>query len=317
MIEKIVEKCKTHLGEDLHSIYIRGSISRGLGIDSVSDLDTFAITNKEINDIDLKWIDKVEQELNKKYIIVNGVELSFYYIKDVLETNKFSIIPFMIKTHSICVFGEDLSGHLPNYKADTTLGNEHLMNLKNQVHQAKEDLDGNENIEDILDCCGWVMKIIVRAGLARSKVWDTMHGFEIRTNIPDVDVIYFDEKNIDERTEKNLEAELRVILPDILWSVKNEARMHVLNDIPPYISSEDAISKFPETATALGVKVDKNNKLILTAPCGIEDVLNLELKPTPYFRETKERAVIYEERINKKNWKAVWHKIQVHHIEIY
>ncbi|WP_235252686.1 nucleotidyltransferase domain-containing protein [Niallia circulans] len=166
MIEKIVEKCKTHLGEDLHSIYIRGSISRGLGIDSVSDLDTFAITNKEINDIDLKWIDKVEQELNKKYIIVNGVELSFYYIKDVLETNKFSIIPFMIKTHSICVFGEDLSGHLPNYKADTTLGNEHLMNLKNQVHQAKEDLDGNENIEDILDCCGWVMKIIVRAGLA-------------------------------------------------------------------------------------------------------------------------------------------------------
>lgn len=65
------------------------------------------------------------------------------------------------------------------------------------------------------------------------------------------------------------------------------------------------------------MKVDKNDKLILTAPCGIEDVLNLELKPTPYFKETKERATIYEERINKKNWKAVWYKIQVHHIEIY
>ena len=72
----------------------------------------------------------------------------------------------MIKTHSICVYGEDLSGHLPNYKADKTLGNEHLMNLKNQIHQAKEDLDDNKDIEDILDCCGWVMKIIVRAGLA-------------------------------------------------------------------------------------------------------------------------------------------------------
>ena len=166
VIEKVVEKYKTHLGEDLHSIYIRGSIPRGLGIDCVSDLDTFAITNKEINDIDLIWIDKVEQELNKKYILVNGVELSFYYIKDVLETNKFSIIPFMIKTHSICVYGEDLSGHLPNYKADKTLGNEHLMNLKNQIHQAKEELDDNKDIEDILDCCGWVMKIIVRAGLA-------------------------------------------------------------------------------------------------------------------------------------------------------
>jgi hypothetical protein len=72
----------------------------------------------------------------------------------------------MIKTHSVCVFGEDLTVHLPKYKADKTLGNEHLVNLKNQVEQAKEDLDGNEDIEDILDCCSWVMKIIVRAGLA-------------------------------------------------------------------------------------------------------------------------------------------------------
>ncbi|TFB24079.1 nucleotidyltransferase family protein [Filobacillus milosensis] len=151
------------------------------------------------------------------------------------------------------------------------------------------------------------------AGFVRSKIWDTLHGFEKRTSIPDVDVIYFDDKNIDEMTEKNLETELRAILPDIPWSVKNEARMHIINDIPPYISSEDAISKFPETATALGVKINKNNKLILTAPCGIEDVLNLELKPTPYFKETQERVAIYEERLFKKNWKAIWHKIQVHH----
>ncbi|MDG5473722.1 nucleotidyltransferase family protein [Jeotgalibacillus sp. ET6] len=152
------------------------------------------------------------------------------------------------------------------------------------------------------------------AGFVRSKIWDTLHGFENRTNTPDVDVIYFDDENIDENTEKELEDELREILPDIPWSVKNQARMHVINDIPPYISSEDAISKFPETATALGVKIDKNNKLILTAPCGLDDVLNLELKPMPYFQETKERVAIYEERIIKKNWKEIWHKIKVHHI---
>lgn len=152
------------------------------------------------------------------------------------------------------------------------------------------------------------------AGFVRSSIWDFLHGFEKRTNTPDVDVIYFDDKNIDEKTEKRLEAELRGILPDIPWSVKNQARMHVVNDIPPYISSEDAISKFPETATALGVKIDKDNNLVLTAPCGIDDVINLELKPTSYFQETKERAAIYEERIIKKNWKAIWHKIKVHHI---
>lgn len=152
------------------------------------------------------------------------------------------------------------------------------------------------------------------AGFVRSKIWDTLHGFNNRTNTPDVDVIYFDAKNTNEDVEKRLEDKLKSIMPNIPWSVKNEARMHVVNNIPPYTSSEDAISKFPETATALAVKLDKENNLVLTAPCGIDDVINLELKPTPYFKETKERVAIYEERIIKKNWKAIWHKIKIHHI---
>lgn len=153
------------------------------------------------------------------------------------------------------------------------------------------------------------------AGFVRSKIWDTLHGFKERTLTPDVDVIYFDSANIDEDYEKGLEKKLRSLLSNIPWSVKNQARMHAINQIPPYTSSEDAISKFPETATALGVKVDKDNRLVLTAPCGIEDVINLEVKPTPFFTETEERVAIYEERLCKKNWKAIWHQVKVHQIK--
>ncbi|WP_404328283.1 nucleotidyltransferase family protein [Mesobacillus maritimus] len=152
------------------------------------------------------------------------------------------------------------------------------------------------------------------AGFVRSKIWDTLHGFNEKTETPDVDVIFFDNTNIDENIEKELEDTLVSIMPNIPWSVKNEARMHVVNNLPPYTSSEDAISKFPETATALGVKLDKENNLVLTSPCGIDDVINLDLKPTPHFIETKELAAIYEERIIKKNWKAIWHNIKVCHI---
>ncbi|KSU82024.1 hypothetical protein GA0061096_3622 [Fictibacillus enclensis] len=166
VIEEVVENYQKHLGSDLHSVYVRGSVPRGLGIYGVSDLDTIAITNREKNDIDLKWVDKAENDLNRKYDCIKGVEFSFYSIEDMIETINFSIIPFMIKTHSVCVYGEDIRGKLPNYKADKTLGNQHLVNLKNQIKQAKEDVAGNDDKEDILDCCAWIMKIIVRAGLA-------------------------------------------------------------------------------------------------------------------------------------------------------
>ena len=152
------------------------------------------------------------------------------------------------------------------------------------------------------------------AGFVRSKIWDTLHNFSERTPIPDIDVIYFEPKNIDELEEKKLEEKLKTLMPNAPWSVKNEARMHIKNNMPPYTSSVDAISKFPETATALGVKLDEKDNVVLTAPYGISDVLNLQVKPTPFFRENNERVEIYENRITKKNWKSIWSNLKVYHI---
>ncbi len=63
------------------------------------------------------------------------------------------------------------------------------------------------------------------AGFVRSKIWDFLHGFNERTSIPDVDVIYFDPTRIDEKYEKELEKKLFYLMPAIPWSVKNQARM--------------------------------------------------------------------------------------------
>ncbi|WP_421385168.1 nucleotidyltransferase family protein [Bacillus salacetis] len=149
------------------------------------------------------------------------------------------------------------------------------------------------------------------AGFVRSKIWDILHGFHQRTTISDVDVVYFDKNNIDEAYEKKLESQLKEVIPEVPWSVKNQARMHIINNLPPYTSSVDAISKFPETATALGVKLDKENNLILTAPHGLKDVIHLEIRPAPHIQTSSELTTLYEDRIHTKNWPKTWHKVKV------
>jgi|SRR5699024_364942 len=191
------------------------------------------------------------------------------------------------------------------------------------------DIKSEKDILKVINEDDWMMDILttvkslnlpdwwVCAGFVRSKIWDILHGYSERTPMPDIDVIYFADTNISETEEKKLERKLNNMHPNVPWSVKNEARMHLANKIPSYSSSVDAISKFPETATSLGVKLDERNALTLAAPHGVEDVLNLELKPTDYFKEDKERVAIYEERIAKKNWKSNWDKIKVQHIKSY
>nr|WP_238323367.1 nucleotidyltransferase family protein [Planococcus antarcticus] len=180
----------------------------------------------------------------------------------------------------------------------------------------------NENdIIELIQKDEWMMKLLktvkvlnlpdgwICAGFVRSKIWDTLHGYGERTTLQDIDVIYYDDKNRDKKMEKQLEKTLISLLPNVPWSVKNEARMHSRNGVEPYISSTDAIAKFPETATALGIKLDKQDNLVLIAPHGIKDVINLTVRPTPYFTANKERIAVYENRIQKKNWKLTWNRL--------
>lgn len=152
----------------------------------------------------------------------------------------------------------------------------------------------------------------IGAGFVRNKVWDHLHEFANSTALGDIDVIYFDAKDKEESTEKNLEKKLQKLFPNLPWSVKNQARMHLVNGNDPYLSSTDALARWPETATSVAVKLDEKNQLVFNAPNGIDDLVGLRVCPTPAFRTKKE---IYENRLRKKNWEAKWPKIQVFHFK--
>jgi hypothetical protein len=145
------------------------------------------------------------------------------------------------------------------------------------------------------------------AGFIRAKVWDELHGFSVKTILPDVDVIYFDPNQLDKHYEKLYEKELKKVDSTIPWSVKNQARMHTVNQVLPYKSSIDGMSKFPETATSIGITLDKKGELRLSAPYGVEDLITMKIRPTPYF----EGSQIYFDRVMKKKWSTTWPKVKV------
>ena len=220
VIYDVVNTYSTHLQDDLHSVYIRGSIPKGIGIEGVADLDTIAVTKQNPNKLQVKRLKEVEQELNQKHTCVDGIELSFYCVEDILNTSSFSIISFILKTHGICVIGEDLIPQLPKYKANEALANDHLIHLQGQIKNACDDLQDNSDMEDIKDCCKWIMKIIVRAGLA---LVITKENIYTRDLYPAYKVFskYFPEKENDMR--KALEyAIIPIIDTNLLLSFLNE-----------------------------------------------------------------------------------------------
>lgn len=147
----------------------------------------------------------------------------------------------------------------------------------------------------------------IAAGYIRNLVWDILHGYPVRTALDDVDVVYFDISNLSEETEKELERVLRSYSNKYKWSVKNQARMHLLKNVNQYLSVEDAMRRWPETATAVGIRLDQHDNLEILAPHGLEDLFNLRIRQSPYFADKE----FFLQRIINKQWLRKWPLVQI------
>jgi hypothetical protein len=135
-------------------------------------------------------------------------------------------------------------------------------------------------------------------------VWDYLHGRDSSPVSTDVDVIWFDAKRCTPEDDEALEGVLRALDPTVIWSVKNQARMHFQNGDEPYLSATDAMRHWPETATAVAVRLLEKGLFEVAAPLGLDDLFGLILRPTEKFSTSKK--AIFEKRFKSKNWMKIW-----------
>ncbi len=145
----------------------------------------------------------------------------------------------------------------------------------------------------------------------RNLVWDFLHGYSQPTPLNDVDVIYFESRNTRENSEKEYERQLRGQMPDVPWSVKNQARMHIKNGDAPYGSVAEALCHWCETPTAVGVRINHDNKLELIAPLGTGDLLSGICRATPFTLQKPGKIKDYRERVISKGWQRQWPKLDI------
>lgn len=146
------------------------------------------------------------------------------------------------------------------------------------------------------------------SGVIRNRVWDALHGYRLPTPIDDVDVVFFEPDAPD--LARSVQAALSRAYPNQRWSVTNQAEIHERTGDSPYGSLEDAISKWPETATAVAIRREPKGALRVIAPHGFGDLLTLIVRPTQHFERYPDR---YEARVQTKAWKDTWPRLQIIH----
>ena len=148
----------------------------------------------------------------------------------------------------------------------------------------------------------------IGAGFVRNAVWDHLSGMDTEaTPLADLDVVFHDPAIATAEHDAGIEAALSIAAPDLPWSVRNQARMYERNGHRPYRDVADALAHWAETAAAIAARLGPQGVEIL-APFGVEDVLEMIIRPTPAFRTKPEIPLA---RLEAKGWLTRWPGLRV------
>jgi uncharacterized protein len=128
---------------------------------------------------------------------------------------------------------------------------------------------------------------LVGGGVLRDLVWDRLHRRSRPPAPRDVDLAFFDPTRLDPARDAEVEQALRARLPGIPWDAKNQAAVHTWygrvfgGEVAPLPSSADGVATWPETATAVAVRLLDDDRVQVVAPCGLDDLFGLVCRRNP------------------------------------
>jgi hypothetical protein len=187
---------------------------------------------------------------------------------------------------------------------------EHVERLREAIRSSEWFVGVLEAVRDC-DLPNW----LVGGGVVRNLVWNRLHGYRDDAYLNDVDVAYFDPEDLSPRRDQAVEAALQARSPQLRWDAKNQAAVHLWYEkrfglpVLPLRSVEEGIATFPETATSVGVSLNKEGDLYFHAPLGLQDLFGLVLRRNPR-RVTPE---VFRRRAVEKEIIERWPKVSVIH----
>jgi hypothetical protein len=153
-----------------------------------------------------------------------------------------------------------------------------------------------DRIRGIVASSPWLMRVLatvassglpdawVGAGVLRDLVWGQLYGSGFTpTEVHDVDVVFFDRHDLTRGRDDQATEQLRRACPGVRWEAKNQAAVHTWyhakfggEPVAALASIADAVATWPETATAVAVRLaaEQDARIEVCAPLGVADLLN-------------------------------------------
>lgn len=163
----------------------------------------------------------------------------------------------------------------------------------------------------LIDLRAFNASSFLSAGVIRNFVWSVLHDQDYNISQTEIDVIFYDAQDKLAIKEQNLAGYLRKKFPNNEWDVVNQAFVHTWYktedgaSIAPLKSIHHALSLWPETATAVAIRLLDNDDFEVIAPFGLEDLFELKLR----WNHALVSHAVFMQRVSSKKFLERWERL--------
>lgn len=175
-IRESVESLKNLFHQQLHSIYVYGSVARGEAIAKKSDLDLIAMFDTKLSSVKLPELKKLSGELSQKYrSLVRDVGIAVAYYDYTIAPSNYYENAFL-KEFCVCVYGEDLGERFGPYKLTSEIAIRFNGDIEEALNRTLKRLETASKEDFKTYTQGFARKLIrtyYSMVMLRSQIWTT------------------------------------------------------------------------------------------------------------------------------------------------
>ena len=160
LVDEVIAIYTSSFGDNLHSIWLRGSVAKGQAEKGVADLDSFAYLVEEA-ERSVEFESAIEA-LQSRHPYCFAIETDARPVSD-LERNLDGVMARIIKTQAICLHGEDISDRIPPYTLQEMVHYSRYLrfNLEEKLPAFLRENNGDPN--EIRYTCTWTVRLLLRS----------------------------------------------------------------------------------------------------------------------------------------------------------
>lgn len=234
-IRECVDSLKNLFHQQLHSIYVYGSVARGDAVVATSDLDIIAMFQSELSSSEVDDLRKLAAGLSQKYVdLVREVGIAIAYYDYTVDPVNYYENAFLTEL-CVCVHGEDLGEKFGPYKLSPEIAIRFNGDIREVLTRTLTRIEtaSSEDLPKIIQ--GFARKIIrtyYSMVMVRSRIWTTRLHEQA-----DIFLFYFPEKkpgistlfNLIEEPVMDREAVYELFKLEGEWASLNFAREVIIS----------------------------------------------------------------------------------------